>query len=718
MVFPLQAWGGGSLTACEPPVGEKPDDDDRPSVAPLTGEGSSIPTRWNTIKWTKKYLPGDAEDSDEVAYLDINWTHGLDCEEKSKPSKRQLRMSIRKQLKHHRRALKKYRRSLRVKDKETPKTAKVNAPTTEPELRDPTDIPEITPDLGIPMATNPDADIQRPEKAVPALKDLGESLRKTILDCIYYRNKYMKRLKTIALAARQSITAQPEVTPSTEPPKIPRPTSVHDPEVEQDCRAFSDLEGMVRSWFKDWHRLPDWDFYGTSRREMEGISHDFNWLSFVPYSEETPLLIPDLGLHPFTGKVRTLGEVLQDPACSPLRPLLVPLQKFLRAQEVFRDDRRQVAMVGGRHGFHVCSWVPVPTRPYSRDGVPLYDFAPPLTGLPWEPCGNLDLGLSTKCRPYWGPHFLSVPEETTSDFATSTDTTVNSASESDSDDVYMPKAKTQFENTLDAFTAFCGDACFPVVYDSGASITLHPTSYREMLIREGFKPALVGHRKVCTEGFTGAPVVTTVPIYELHLRLWDDSVPVVVRSHEFRDFQTNVKTLLFGRPDIWANNWFLDRDPQEKPSLRVGTRYKPLVRAKGHLFRPMAYDLHQPEPYQRPDLLHSKDSASHTVPDLIGSIRELGGWYTRPPPRPAPKGAIRTFADYLACSMRASERRIDRGVLDAMVDLVPRPNRLGRAELPPSPTPIRHSISKEEDILLNRTYQHCLERGIGNSWGG
>ena len=142
---------------------------------------------------------------------------------------------------------------------------------------------------------------------------------------------------------------------------------------------------MVRSWFQDWHRLPDWDFYGTSRREMEGISHDFNWLSFVPYSEETTLLIPDLGLHPFTGKVRTLGEVLQDPACSPLRPLLAPLQKFLRAQEVFRDDRRQVAMVGGRHGFHVCSWVPVPTRPYSRDGVPIDDFAPPLTGLPWEP---------------------------------------------------------------------------------------------------------------------------------------------------------------------------------------------------------------------------------------------------------------------------------------------------------------------------------------------
>ena len=163
-------------------------------------------------------------------------------------------------------------------------------------------------------------------------------------------------------------------------------------------------------------------------------------------------------------------------------------------------------------------------------------------------------------------------------------------------------------------------------------MTLHPRAFREMLIRKGFRPTLVGHRRVCTEGFTGAPVLTTVPIYEFPVWLWDDSVPVVIRSHEFQDFQTNVKTLLFGRPDIWGNDWFIDRDPKGTPSLRAGGRYKPLVRAKGHLFRPRATDLKQPDPYQRPDFLSPESDPAHAPPDLIGSIRERQGGGTPVPP--------------------------------------------------------------------------------------
>ena len=53
---------------------------------------------------------------------------------------------------------------------------------------------------------------------------------------------------------------------------------------------------------------------------MKQISQYHNWISYVPYPEETPLLVSDLGPHPLRGKVRTLGEVLSDPAYSPMRP--------------------------------------------------------------------------------------------------------------------------------------------------------------------------------------------------------------------------------------------------------------------------------------------------------------------------------------------------------------------------------------------------------------
>ena len=220
-----------------------------------------------------------------------------------------------------------------------------------------------------------------------------------------------------------------------------------------------------------------------------------------------------------------------------------------------------------------------------------------------------------------------------------------------------------------------------------------------MLAKRGYQAKHVGSRRVCTEGFTGEPVLGTVQIYELHLRLGDNSPPVIVRSHEFPDHQTNVKTLLFGRVDIWDKNWFPDRDPTGKPSLRWGRRFKPLVRAKEHLFRPQAYDLRQPEPYARPDQPANGASSEAATPDLVGSIREVGGWYTRPAPSSAPKGALRSYGQYLARSMQASDRKTDRGVLDAIVDLVPRKG-------PPSiPSPQRSSISPEEDRRLVESYE-------------
>jgi hypothetical protein len=56
--------------------------------------------------------------------------------------------------------------------------------------------------------------------------------------------------------------------------------------------------------------------------------------------------------------------------------------------------------------------------------------------------------------------------------------------------------KIWFESTRDAFTAFCGDACFPVLYNYGSSITLHPRSFREMLVQKGFQAQQVGPKDV------------------------------------------------------------------------------------------------------------------------------------------------------------------------------------------------------------------------------
>jgi hypothetical protein len=110
---------------------------------------------------------------------------------------------------------------------------------------------------------------------------------------------------------------------------------------------------------------------------MSSLSLVYNWIAHLPYPGESPLILPELGSHPLAGKVMTLGDALLNTSLEPLRPQLSPLQRFLRAQQVFRDDRRQVALVGGQHGFHVCTWIPIPSRPYSKDGVSMYDFALP-----------------------------------------------------------------------------------------------------------------------------------------------------------------------------------------------------------------------------------------------------------------------------------------------------------------------------------------------------
>ena len=119
-------------------------------------------------------------------------------------------------------------------------------------------------------------------------------------------------------------------------------------------------------------------------------------------------------------------------------------------------------------------------------------------------------------------------------------------------------------------------------------------------MKKGVQPKLVGERRVSTKGFTGSPVIGTVKIYEFPLQLWENSVPVLIRSHEFSDYQTNVKTLLFGRDNIWNVNWFIDQDPKGVPSLRSGQRYKPMVRAKDYMFQPPPANSIEPAPYQRP----------------------------------------------------------------------------------------------------------------------
>jgi hypothetical protein len=80
-----------------------------------------------------------------------------------------------------------------------------------------------------------------------ALKDLKEELRQAILKCLYYRNKYLKRLRAIALESRNRLAATPD-RPAP-PGGRPSPTPVHDPEVESGpSRPSRSLERRVAEW--------------------------------------------------------------------------------------------------------------------------------------------------------------------------------------------------------------------------------------------------------------------------------------------------------------------------------------------------------------------------------------------------------------------------------------------------------------------------------------
>ena len=88
---------------------------------------------------------------------------------------------------------------------------------------------------------------------------------------------------------------------------------------------------------------------------MELLSKDLNWIAFVPYPEEVPALLPDLDLPPLFGKVLTLRDALTNPAFDDFKSDLTALQRLLQTQRVFRSVPRQLALVGGLHGLHLCT---------------------------------------------------------------------------------------------------------------------------------------------------------------------------------------------------------------------------------------------------------------------------------------------------------------------------------------------------------------------------
>ena len=147
------------------------------------------------------------------------------------------------------------------------------------------------------------------------------------------------------------------------------------------------------------------------------------------------------------------------------------------------------------------------------------------------------------------------------------------------------------------------------------------------MIKHGYAPRRIGFRTIATQGFTGEHIVGSVPIYEFHLLILENSVPVSVRSDEFPNYQTNIKTLFIGRVTIWHHNWFPDRDPQGVPSLRCAQRFTPLVRAREQLLRLLPFHFEPPVAHQRPDSdpPNSKVGSCTSSINLICSIGELGG---------------------------------------------------------------------------------------------
>jgi hypothetical protein len=253
---------------------------------------------WSSVRWTKEYAEeGEPEsnEQEEPEEVHVNWTHGLPFENSPKPSKRKLRLSIQKQLKSHRRALKRYRRNLRVDKKGTAPSAAEESPAQDNPPHEPVNPSEDT--STSPAVPKPDSDSDeeisdsdsspKEDTAPDVLKNLREDLRKAILACLYYRNKYLKRLRLIALNARKHLVATPDKTVPTD--QQAPPVSVHDPEVEHDRLAFTKLELWVSQWDIRPHPS-DFDYYGRSHREMSYLAHDFNWIAYssIPRGDSYP----------------------------------------------------------------------------------------------------------------------------------------------------------------------------------------------------------------------------------------------------------------------------------------------------------------------------------------------------------------------------------------------------------------------------------------------
>ena len=53
---------------------------------------------------------------------------------------------------------------------------------------------------------------------------------------------------------------------------------------------------------------------GCAQKEMDTLTQEYNWISYFPYPDETPILLPDLDSPPLFGKIVTLGGALNSPA--------------------------------------------------------------------------------------------------------------------------------------------------------------------------------------------------------------------------------------------------------------------------------------------------------------------------------------------------------------------------------------------------------------------
>jgi hypothetical protein len=111
-------------------------------------------------------------------------------------------------------------------------------------------------------------------------KELKEELREAILACKYYRDKYLKRLRLLALAARSRLVAPQDVSP----PANPRTTAYvpRDPEMEYAATALSHLERIVGPWQEQTY--PDSEV-GRSHKEMELLQSGIQLDLFLPLPE-------------------------------------------------------------------------------------------------------------------------------------------------------------------------------------------------------------------------------------------------------------------------------------------------------------------------------------------------------------------------------------------------------------------------------------------------